>query len=81
MTNSEKLLMAEGLKDINIQQADGEDYARWFATFMPDSEERIALIWKASCVWEASDRAKLGDSLKAQGIDPEDMMQREMGGN
>ena len=81
MTNSEKLLMAEGLKDINIQQADGEDYARWFATFMPDSEERIALIWKASCVWEASDPAKLGDFLKAQGIDAEEMMQREMGGN
>lgn len=81
MTDPEKLLMFEGFKRLDIPQADGEDYARWFASFMPASEERTALIWKASREWAAADPAKSGDFLKAQGIDAEEMMQREMSGN
>ena len=76
MTDAEKLLMFEGLKGINIHPADGEDYARWFASFMPESQERIELIWVAAREWATADPAKSSAFLKAQGIDPEEMMRR-----
>lgn len=81
MTDAEKLLMAEGLKGIIIHPADGEDYTRWFASFMPASEERTALIWKASREWAAVESTNSFEFLKAQGIDVKEMIRREMGGN
>jgi hypothetical protein len=81
MTDVEKLLMADGLKRINYHPGDGEDYARWFATFMPDSQERNELIWMAVKEWAPSDPNGSWAFLKAQGIDAEEMVRREMGRN
>ncbi len=79
VTDDEKLLMFDGLKGINISRSDGEEFAKWFAEFMPESKERDTLVWKAFCEWDGSDLPAAAAFLKDQGIDPEEMVRRDMG--
>lgn len=78
VTDDEKLLMFDGLRGINISRSDGEEFAKWFAGFMPESKERDTLVWKAYCEWDGSDLPAAAAFLKEQGIDPEEMIRRDM---
>lgn len=77
MSNSEKLLMFDSFDNINISERDGEDYARWFAKFMPESNERKRLVWKACNYWGRTDAEKTLAFLAEQGIDPHEMSRLE----
>lgn len=74
MTDAEKLLVFESLDNISITQQDGEDYARWFAKFMPKSNERKRLVWKACNYWGRTDAEKTLAFLAEQNIDPQEMI-------
>ncbi len=70
MTDSEKFLIFDRLNDIEINERDGEEYARWFAKFMPESNERKRLVWKACTYWDSENTMAF---LAEQGIDPQEM--------
>lgn len=74
MSDSEKLLMFDSFDNINISERDGEDYARWFAKFMPESNEQKRLIWKACNYWGRIDATKTLAFLAEQNIDPQEMI-------
>ncbi len=78
VTDTEKLVMFDGLRGINVLRSDGEQFAKWFAGFMPESRERDLLVWKACCEWDASDPPAAAAFLKEQGIDREEMLRWEM---
>ncbi len=71
MTDAEKLLIFDSLDNITISKQDGEEYARWFAKFMPESIERKRLVWRACNYWAAE---KTMAFLAEQGIDPQEMI-------
>jgi hypothetical protein len=77
MSDAEKLLIFENLNNIDITQQDSEDYSRWFAKFMPESNERKRLVWKACGKWEQTDPEKTLAFLAEQGLDPQEMMRLE----
>ncbi len=81
MSDPEKLLAFESLNKIDPSGPDGEIYARWFATFMPESDERKALVWKSVNVWvqTQADELEAIEFLKEQAIDPQEMIRRERG--
>ena len=74
MSAAEKLLIFDSLDSINLTQQDGEDYARWFAKFMPESNERMRLIWKACNYWGRTEAEKTMAFLAEQNIDPQEMI-------
>jgi len=78
MSDPEKLLIFDSLNRIYPGPTDGEAYARWFATFMPEGYSRKALVWKAVNVWvrTQSDELKAIEFLREQGIDPQEMIRR-----
>lgn len=78
MTDEEKPLLLKVLRGTNVPDSGKQKFAEWLAAFLPDSSEKKLLLWRASWGWTGSDSAKF---LKEQGIDPEEMMRREMGGN
>ena len=75
MTDAEKILIFDSLDNIRISAGDAEDYARWFAKFLPESIERKRLIWKACNDWGRKDAEKTLAFLAGQGIDPQEMIQ------
>lgn len=81
MTDAEKLLSYDGLKRLSVPPENGEEFTKWFANFMPESNERRQLVWKTSWTWAQKDGAGASAFLKELGIDGEEMMKREMGGN
>jgi|LakMenEpi03Aug12_release.lakeMendotaPanAssembly.Ray.scaffolds.fasta_scaffold715134_2 hypothetical protein len=74
MTDAEKLLIFDSLDNITISRKDGEEYARWFATFMPESTERKRLVWKAYNHWGRTDAGKTLVFLAEQNIGPQEMI-------
>jgi len=80
MSDAEKLLMFDGLYNIQIQPTDGKDYAVWFSNFMPKSPARDRLVWQAINEWGQVDETGARAFFEKQGIDAEEMMRREMGG-
>lgn len=74
MSDSEKLLMFDFFDTIDISERDGEDYARWFAKFMPESNERKRLVWKACNDWGRTNAEETLAFLAEQGIDPQEMI-------
>lgn len=74
MSAAEKFLIFDSLDNITISAGDAEDYARWFAKFMPESTERKRLIWKACNDWGRKDAEKTLVFLVEQGIDPQEMI-------
>jgi hypothetical protein len=74
MSAAEKLLMFDSLYNITISGADGEEYARWFAKFMPDSIERKRLVWKAFNYWSQTNPKEALAFLADQNIDPQEMI-------
>jgi hypothetical protein len=77
MADAEKLLVFDSLENIDISGADGEEYARWFAKFMPESDERKRLVWKACNYWVRTDTEKALAFLAEHGIDPQEMIRLE----
>ena len=81
MTDAEKILIFDSLDNIRISAGDAEDYARWFAKFMPESDEQRELVWKTSWMWAQEDEVSAKAFLLELGIDREEMIRLEMGGN
>lgn len=81
MTAAEKLLAFDGLRGLSVPPENGEEFTKWFAKFMPESYERRQLVWKTSWTWVQKDGAGASAFLKELGIDGEEMIKREMGGN
>jgi aryl carrier-like protein len=77
MSDTEKFLICDSLSNIDINEQNSEEYARWFATFLPPSEVRKSLVWKAANYWGPKDRSKAMEFLKEQGIDPQEMIRRD----
>ena len=74
MSDAEKFLIFDSLNNIDISGADGEEYARWFAKFIPESPARKRLVWKACNYWGRTDPEKTLAFLAEQNIDPREMM-------
>lgn len=51
MTDSEKRLLSRGWEHMFIAPEQGEAYARWFADFLPPSEEKTELVLEAAERW------------------------------
>ncbi len=81
MTDAEKLLAFDGLRGLSVPPENGEEFTKWFAKFMPESYERRELVWKTSWGWAQEDGASARKFLKELGIDGEELIRREMGGN
>lgn len=81
MTDAEKLLAFDGLRGLSVPPENGEEFTKWFAKFMPESNERRELVWKTSWTWAQEDGASAREFLKELGIDGEEMIRLEMGGN
>ncbi len=81
MSDAEKLLMFDGLNDVQIQPTDGKDYAIWFSTFLPKSLERDRMVWQAITKWAQVDETGALAFFKEQGIDRKEMRRREMDEN
>jgi hypothetical protein len=81
LSDAEKFLMFDSLDNITISAGDAEDYARWFAKFMPESTERKRLIWKACNDWGRKDAGKTLAFLAEHGIDPQEMIRLERDAN
>ena len=77
MSNAEKLIIFDSLDNITIREGEGEDYASWFAKFMPESNERKRLVWKACNEWGRTDAEKTLAFLAEQGIAPLEMIRLE----
>jgi hypothetical protein len=75
MSDTEKLLVFDSLYRIDINEQDGEEYARWFATFMPESVGRKRLVWKAFKYWQQTDPTEAAAFLADQNIDLPEMIQ------
>jgi hypothetical protein len=73
MSDAEKFLIFDSLDNITIREGDGEEYARWFATFMPQSPARKRLVWKALSSWDRMDSEKAMAFIVEQGIDLQEM--------
>ncbi len=74
MTDAEKLLMFDTFDNIQIDATNAEEYARWFAKFMPESPARKRLVWKACDYWVRTDLEKTLAFLAEQNIDPQEMI-------
>lgn len=75
MSDAEKFLVFDSLDHITISERDGDEYARWFAKFMPESNERKRLVWKACDYWGRTDAEKMWAFLAEQNIDPREVIQ------
>jgi hypothetical protein len=49
--------------------------ARWFAKFMPESDARKRLVWKACDYWGRTDAEKMWAFLAEQNFDPREVIQ------
>ncbi len=81
MSDTEKLLIFDSLDNITIKEGEGENYARWFARFMPESTERKRLIWRACNDWGRTDAEKTLAFLAEQSMDPQEMIRLERDAN
>lgn len=72
MTDEEKPIILKALRRTNIPESGQEEFAKWAADFFPDSTEKMFLLWGAASGW---DSAKF---LSDHGIDPEELIKREM---
>ncbi len=81
MTDPEKLLAFDGLRGLSVPPEKGEEFTKWFAKFMPESDERRVLVWKTSWMWAQEDGASAKAFLLELRIDGEEMIRLEMGGN
>ncbi|MGJ8634891.1 MAG: hypothetical protein ACSHX7_13320 [Luteolibacter sp.] len=77
MSDLEKSLLLNSLNSIDIRPAVGEEYARWFADFLPESPGRKRLIWNAVNSWSQLERQDAADFLNEQNIDPQEMLRLE----
>ena len=73
MTDAEKLLAFRGLSTISFNglPSEMEASAKWYASFLPESNARKVLAWAAATAWMQSDRAAATAFLREQGIDPD----------
>jgi len=73
MSDAEKLLAFRGLSTIsfNGQPSEIEASAKWYASFLPDSNERNILVWACASAWMQTDRAAATAFLTEKGIDPD----------
>ena len=76
MSDFEKSLLFNPLHSIDIPPAEGEQFARWFTEFLPESVGRDRLVFNAIVSWRQTDAPKADAFLAEQGIDPEEMMMR-----